>query len=479
MNKAAIASLLAVATFGFAPALISYNAAFAQPQATGQVVMDADEQKAYDAGDKATTPAAQAAAFEAYLAKYPKSQVKNYVLLKIMIDYSQTDHAKAITAADNVLQVDPTSLQAYVIEVAYRKEAAEAQTDPASKQSGLDAASSFATKGIAVAQGPAPTGTPADQWAALTAFATPTFYAAVGEAALNKKDGAAAVTAYKAELAAMKPDQLATPAALQETFYLGQAYYLMTPPDYLDCAFYTTRAAALAPAQFQAQLQSFANYCFKKQHGNMDGYDKLVAAAKASLTPPDNLAALAPPAPTDADIANTLMDGSKEGVTPVTPKMQDADIPKMALSDREYVLQYASDANKARVWDAFKGKTVEIPGGLVIESSPTVVKVAVSDDAVQAKKADYTFNLKPLEAPEEPKSKAPAALAAYKKAKAAYDKEVADDAAATAVGQKVTLDGTYDSYTPNPIMITMSDGVVVLPKKEAAKPAPVHHAAHH
>jgi hypothetical protein len=465
MNKAAIASLLAVSAFGFAPALVSYNVAFAQPQApAGQIVMPADEQADYDKGDKATSPAAQAAAFEAYLTKYPKSQVKNYVLIKIMIDYSQVDPAKAITAADNVLQVIPDSLQAYVIEVAYRKDAAEKATDPATKQSGLDASASFAQKGINVAKGPKPADSTQDDWDKLTAFATPTFYAAIGEDALNKKDGASAVAAYKSELAAMPPAQLATPAALQETFFLGQAYYSMTPPDYLNCAFYTTRAAALAPAQFQAQLQSFANFCFRKQHGNMDGYDKLVAAAKASLTPPDNLASLAPPAPTDKDIAKQLMASTK-----------DEDIPKLATGDKEFVLANDPD-DAAKVWDSIKGKSVEIPGALVIESSPTVVKVAVSDDAVQGKKADFTFNLKPLEEPAEPKTKTPVALAAYKKAKAAYDKEVADDAAATAVGQKVTLQGTYDSYTPSPIMITMSDGAVVLPKATPA--AAPHRPAH-
>jgi hypothetical protein len=105
---------------------------------------------------------------------------------------------------------------------------------------------------------------------------------------------------------------------------------------------------------------------------------------------------------------------------------------------------------------------------LVIESSPTVLKVAVSDDAVQSKTADFTFNLK---APEEAGKSTPAQVAAAKK--------LADDtAAATAVGQKVTLSGTFDSYTPKPIMIMMSDGSVVLAKKTPAK-APVHHTAPH
>jgi hypothetical protein len=42
------------------------------------------------------------------------------------------------------------------------------------------------------------------------------------------------------------------------------------------------------------------------------------------------------------------------------------------------------------------------------------------------------------------------------------------------VGQTVTLQGTYDSYTPKPIMFTMSDASVVLPtaaKTPARSPA--------
>jgi len=63
---------------------------------------------------------------------------------------------------------------------------------------------------------------------------------------------------------------------------------------------------------------------------------------------------------------------------------------------------------------------------------------------VQSKTADFTFQLTaPLKTP-------------------------------PAVGAKVTVSGTYASYTPSPILITMSDGAVVEPKK-----APVHHPVHH
>ena len=77
-------------------------------------------------------------------------------------------------------------------------------------------------------------------------------------------------------------------------------------------------------------------------------------------------------------------------------------------------------------------------------------------------------------------SATPAAKAAYKTKLAAYNKAKAQaDAitAATAVGQIVTVSGTYDSFTPNPIMITMTDGAVILPKAATPVKAPVHHTA--
>jgi hypothetical protein len=68
-----------------------------------------------------------------------------------------------------------------------------------------------------------------------------------------------------------------------------------------------------------------------------------------------------------------------------------------------------------------------------------VVQVAVSDDAVQNKTADFTFNMK------EPLAVVPAA------------------------GSKISLYGVFASYTASPLMITMSDATLV----EKKKPEPV------
>ncbi len=269
-------------------------------------------------------------------------------------------------------------------------------------------------------------------------------------------------------------------SVLMDTFYLAEAYYQSTPPDYLDCAFYASRVVAYAPEALKSQILPIANYCYKKYHDGMDGYDAVLAAATANLNPPAGLFASIKPA------------SNQGGKNPRLHQPLHPIWPRSPPKTRSMVFQFGSPDDAAKVWDSIKGKSVQIPGALVISSSPTVLKVAVTDDAKQSnpKTADFTFNMAPPETIEEPTAPSanatPAQKAAYKTKLAAYNKAVdaaktkADAiAAATAVGQTVTLTGTYDSFTPNPIQIIMKDGVVILPK--AAKPAaaPVHHTAAH
>ena len=426
MKKVSIASLLVASAVALNPAAVSHaGMALGQAAASaGQVQLDPAEFADYDnAVNKQTTPATQIPALEAFLVKYPKSAVKTDVQTRLMIDYSGVnDVAKAIDAADKVLQLTPNNLQAYIIEVAYRGQQAAAATDPGTKQTGLDSAADFATRGLAV-NTKLPGLSDAD-FAAQKAYATPVFNGAIASDAMAKKDYAGAITAYKAELAAEKPEDTTKPAALQETYYLGQAYYQSTPPDYVNCTFYTTRAAALAPDQFKPQLQPLATYCYKKYHGGTDGYDAVTAAATANLNPPADLKIV--PAPTNEDIVKkTIAD---------TP-----DLATLALSDKEFILQYGKPEDADKVFATIKGKTTEIPGATVVDGSTVdKVLVAVSDDAVQAKTADFTYNMKtPLKA-------------------------------VPATGAKITLTGTYTSYTQSPLMIIMDGGEEV---KKAAAPA--------
>lgn len=466
MKKVVLAAFLAcvVVVSGLPLASAQDASSGAQAPAGGGVQMAADEYAMYNNAwtmpqANPTEAAAKAAALEAYLAKYPQSAVKQAVLQTIL---ALTFPApSALDTADKILQIDPNDIKALYAETVLHRNAAEALTDPAAKQAALDTAASFAQKGLAA---PKPAGMSDADFTTLKNSFYPSFYSAIGYAAFMKKDSAAAIDAYKKELAFVPLDQTKTPGpVLLDTFYLAEAYYQSTPPDYLDCAFYATRAVAYAPDAFKTQASPTAKYCYHKYHGpNDDQYDQLTTIATANLNPPADLGTAIKPAPTPADIVNQVL-----ATTP--------DLTALAPGDKEYILANGTPDQAAKMWDAIKGKSYQFPNVLVIASSPTQVQVAISEDAVQSKTADFTFNMTPPEpVPDLPEHATPAEKLRHKREEEAAQKKADAIAAATAVGQTVTLSGTFDSYTPKPIMITMSDGAVILP--EAPKPV-VHHTA--
>jgi hypothetical protein len=435
MNKVVVASLLAVSGIvsvaRFAAAQSQVNLGSNAQATSGGVQMSPAEYAAYNNAITQTAPQAKAAALEAYLTAYPQSAVKADTLQLLMGTYSAIpDPTKTLDAADRLLQVDPNNLRALLLEVYFRKSAGDQATDPTAKQTAYDAAAGFAQKGLAA-------GKPKDMsdadFTKLKAATYPVFYSTIATDALNKKDAATAITNFKTELASVPPDSTKTPGPLlQDTYTLGQAYYQSTPPDYVNCTWYASRAAAFAPEPYKSQMLPLAKYCYKKYHGGDDGYDAVTTAVQASLDPPSGFTIK--PAPSPADIV--------AGVIASTP-----DLATLAVSDKEFILANGKPEDAAKVWDTIKGKSVQFPDTTVISVTDTALLVAVSDDAVQSKTADFTFELKaPLKTP-------------------------------PVAGAKVTVTGTYASYTPSPVMITMSDGAVV--EKKAPAKAPVHHPAAH
>jgi hypothetical protein len=410
-----------------------------------------------------SNPQAKASGIEAYLTAYPKSAVKLDTLVALLTAYSQFDGTgvKVLDAADRVLALDPGNLRALTFEAYFRKAAADALTDPAAKQAGLDAAAGFAQKGLAATK---PIDISDADFKTLQAAAYPIFYSTIGEAALTKADYATAIDTYKKELAFVPLANTESPnGQLPDTYQLGSAYMKSTPPDLLSCSFYMSRVVAYAPDAVKSQYAPLAKWCYKKYHDGDDGYEIIAAAAKDNLFPPAGLFASIKPGLTPAQKIHNFISS--------TP-----DLATLAIDDKEMVFQFGSQDDSAKVWDAIKGKSVQLPGAVVIESSPTVLKVAISNDSVANKTADFVFNMTPPETIPEPADNATLAQkTAYKKAVAEAAKKADAIAAATAVGKTVTLTGTYDSYTTNPVQIIMKDGDVIL--KEAAKPAPAHHPA--
>ncbi|WP_158786242.1 hypothetical protein [Granulicella sp. L46] len=426
MKKLILASLLVVVSAGSIASPV-----YSQQAASGGIQMSQDEYAAYNKANTAATPAEKAAAFEAYLKQYPNSAVKVDVLNQILFaDAQLQDKAAILNAADRLLEVDPNNLRALFFEVFYRKADADKLTDPAAKQSALDAVVKYAQQGINAAK---PKDMADADFSALKAKTDPLFQSAIADDDISKKDFADAIPVLKKEIEEDKDNTTKVGQTLQDVYVLAQAYYSSTPPDYLNCAWYATRAAAFAPAAYKTTIEPLANYCYKKYHGSMDGYAAMQTAVQTNLDPPAGFTVTAAPKP--EDLVAQLVSS--------TP-----DLATLALGDKETALQYGKPADAQKVFDSVKGKQVEFPNVTVVSATESQLVLEVSDDAVASKTPDFTVNLK------EPLKTIPQA------------------------GDKITVDGTYDSYTASPLMITMSDGAIV-PKKAAPKPAPAHHPVHH
>lgn len=409
MKKSVLASLLALAIISPGSASLVYGQAAASGQIT---IKDPAEYNDYTNAVGQSTPAAKAAAIEAFLTKYPNTVVKNDMLEQLMLAY-QGDPAKMLDAADRLLAADPGNLRGLATAVYLEKTQAQQKTNPTEAQPILDKAAGQATTGLSATK----SGNISDaDFQKLKTATAPIFDSAIALDDANKKDYSGAIAAYTNELKAYPdPAQTQSGPGLNDTYLLGQAYAQQTPPDLKNAAWFLTRAAQFAPAQAKPQIEKAAEYFYNKYHGSMDGYPAVQTLAQANLFPPDAYNPTpAPPPPSPADLAAQTVAS--------TP-----DLKTLSLGDQEFILFNGKPEDAQKVWDVLKGHRVQVPG-TVISATAESVQLAVTEDNKQSKKADFTVNMKtPLKS-------------------------------VPAIGSNVTYDSTFDSYTPNPPMITLSDG---------------------
>jgi hypothetical protein len=409
MKKSVLASLLALAIISPGSVPMVYGQAAPSGQIT---IKDPAEYNEYTNAVGQSTPAAKAAAIEAFLAKHPDSVVKNELLEQLMLAY-QGDPAKMLDAADRLLAADPGNLRGLATAVYLEKTQALQKTNPTEAQPILDKAAAQAQTGLSATK---PGNISDADFQKLKTATAPIFESAIALDDANKKDFAGAIAAYTNELKAYTdPTQTQSGPGLNDTYLLGQAYAQETPPDLKNAAWFLTRAAQFAPPQAKPQIEKAAEYFYNKYHGSMDGYPAVQALAQTNLFPPPEYNPTpAPPPPSPADLAAQTVAS--------TP-----DLKTLSLGDQEFILFNGKPEDAQKVWDVLKGHRVQVPG-TVISATPESVQLAVTEDNKQSKKADFTVNMKtPLKS-------------------------------VPAIGSTVTYDATFDSYTPNPPMITLSDG---------------------
>ena len=448
MKKIVFASVLALASISLVAPMLH-----AQEQPGGTIsIKDPAEFNAYQMATTQSDPKAKAAALEQFLTQYPQSVVKSAVLDMLIDTYQQQgDGDKTLSAANRLLQVDPSNLKATAISVFIKK----SQCAKTSDKQTCDDAATLANTGLKIQK---PAAVSADDWTKQTGATYPLFDSTIAlDDAVSKKDFKAAQDEYTEELKLYTEDQSRT-VGLSDTLLLAQAYSQPgTGQDLVKAVWFYARVWDFAPANYKSQIEPKLEYYYKKYHGGLDGLDAIKQQAQGSLFPPANLHI--DPAKSPQEQIHDLI-------------VQTPDLTTLALADKETILAFGSKEDADKLWSLLQGKQTPVPG-IVIAATASQIKVAVTQDAKDAKIADFIVNLKePLK-----DSEIPAVGFEFKTQPSAE------------------LDGTYDTYTQIPaadaqpatattpaVAATAQRAEIVLkdafvqPEK---KKAPVHHAPVH
>ena len=401
----------------------------AQPPAApaaAPVIKDPAEYNAYVAAIQQKDPTAKISGLEAFLTQYPNSVMKNQALEILMQTYQQSNNVKkAMETATKLVAANPCEVPALTL-LTYIDRMMAQGGDPNGKQESTDA-EKYGQQGLdCLPKFNKPEGTSDADFGKMKAQMTGNFSAGVGWGALQDKDYAKAAQALRAAVDANPPDSQKDLALL---YPLALSYLQQTPPDYQNGIWYAARAAAVAPDANKAAIEKYARSQYVKFHAGDDGWADVLAAAKAG-----GPQVPIKPAPTPAEQAHKMV--------------QDTAPDKMDFATWEFVLTNGAQEDQDTVWNAIKGKAVQM-NGTVISTTPTEFMIAGSSDDIEAKKADITLKFE---------DKVPV-------------KMIPKD------GASFDFQGEPASYTPNPFMMVMEKGRLLSakPAAPAKKPTTTHH----
>jgi tetratricopeptide (TPR) repeat protein len=404
--------------------------------AQGPVIKDPAEYNAYMGAIQQKDPAAQISGLEAFMTQYPNSQMKVAVLQTLMQDYQQTNNQqKTIDTATKLVAADPTNVRAMALLAYFNR--LKAQGGDANAKQDLADAKKYGQMGLdALPKFTKPDSSTSDaDFQKMKDQMVGIFNAALGVAALNESDYDTARKDLRAAIDSSPDSQkdFALVYALTQAYAAPKTPDPKFTPDPVNAIWFNIRASVLAPTpQYQQQYEKYAKSQYVKYHGGDDGWTDVLAQAKANPDPPAGFTIK--PAPTPAEQAHAM-------AIATAPE-------KMDFGQWEFILSNGSQADQDLVWNAIKGKAVQL-NGTVIKATATEFDIAGSLDDIEAKKADITLTFE---------DKVPLKL--IPKPDASLD-----------------FQGEPASYTPNPFMMVMEKGKLLKAAAPTppAKKAPVHH----
>jgi tetratricopeptide (TPR) repeat protein len=426
MKKLLVVMLLVVAATGFVQQASSQAAASGQATQKKEI-KDPAEYNAYVNAIQQQDPNAKAQALEAFIQTYPNSVMKVDAAEALMAAYQQAGNAqKMIDAANKVLQMDPNNVRALaILTYTYR-----ATTTAQNLQQNLPLIQKYAAQGEqALPNLPKPEGMSDADFTKLHNELGAIFEGGLGFVALQNKNYAESSKDFGQAVGHEGQANIA------DIYPLAQAD-LEAKPMNPEGFWYIIKAANLAQGDGKQQILDYGRKKYIRYHGSEQGWQELVtdATSNASTVPPAGFTvAAAPPPPSPAEQAADLVK-SKD------PK-------KMSFAEWQLVLSSGNQTAADTVWNTIKDKAVKL-GASVISASASSLQLAGSEDDIDAKKADITVSMaKPL-----PTKLVPQAAA------------------------QIFFQGTVSSYTPDPFMMTFTEGVLL---DKSGNPistaAPAHH----
>lgn len=392
------------------------------------VIKDPAEYNAYVAAVQQSDPNAKISGLEAFLTQYPNSVMKTQALEILMGTYQQTNNIpKTMATANKVIAADPCNERALALLAYFDRVMAQGGQGNAAQE--LAEAKKDAEQGLSCFDKVTD-----PEIKKMQPQMTNIFNAAIGIADLQDKN-------YADAIKYLKPAVDANPTDFSVVYPLALAYWPdpktpTTPENSMNAIWYAARASAVAPAQAQAQIEKYAHSLYVRYHAGEDGWSDVLAKAKTETTPPADLATLIKPAPTPAEQAHNMIGQTSPD--------------KMDFATWEFILTNGTPEDQATVWNAIKGKAVQMVGA-VISTTPTQFMIAGSSDDISANKADITLNFE---------DKVPAKLIP----------KTGD--------QNFQFQGEPSSYTSNPFMMVMDKGQLLRSKPETPAKRPVHKSAH-
>jgi tetratricopeptide (TPR) repeat protein len=308
-------------------------------------------------------------ALEDFLEKYPESVVREDAAVQLMAAYQQAGNAtQTLATASRLLQINPSNLRALALLAYSHREAAEAGQNP---QQNLAQGRQLAERGLQAVEAWKPAaGLSAEEAEQFRQQVSVIFHAVIGMAALQQQD-------YMGAQKHLQQAVDGSPDDLRNVYPLALSYLQSQPSNDVMGLWYIARAVNLAagtPAQ--GQIANFGRARYVSYHGSEEGWNDVVAKARAQKSPP--------PAFTIERDSPAKRAARLAASQPVK---------EMSLAEWSYILTHGDEELTGKVWKQIQSLPAVAFRTRVIEAERSRLLLAGTAESIEERRGDVEVTM--------------------------------------------------------------------------------------